>query len=339
MRPALPLLLLLLLLPQACATPDGRFGAGSVLRTFDNDSPAATDDQYTSGLSLSFVSKPAKSFEEVPLPKALGRALEAHWPVPEDDERFVIYSLSHRIFTPTDLSARDIVEDDLPYTALLYGTATVGSQGPKALSALSLSVGIAGPWALGEEVQSTVHDWIGSRDPEGWDNQLDNELLLNVGAEHRRRLVTAGRREGWGADLLGALSGSLGNLQSQATVASTVRAGWRVPQNFHMQSSFLTEESLGLRPYGGSTRELSLYGFAGFAATGLLNAIWLDGNTFEDSHRVDHDHHVLRGSVGMAMRKGPLLVSAAFEEATLPWDHPDGLDEERFLRLGVSWDF
>lgn len=331
--------LLLALLAAACVAPGDSLGAGSILRSIDNDSLDDSDDQYTSGVSFSYIAKHRPSFAAAPLPARLGQALDERWPFADQDQRFVIYSLSHRIFTPTDLSAREIVEDDIPYSGLLYGTATVGSQGPNTLNALSLSLGVVGPLALGEEIQSGIHQVTGSEDPKGWDEQLNNEPLVNMGFEHRRRLLHGGKGYSLGGDLLGAFSASAGNLQTQATLASTARMGYRVPSNFHMQSHFLAEESLGLRAYDSHPKRRSLYLFAGFAATALANAIYLDGNTFSESHSVDHDHYVLRGSVGIAGRYGPILASLAYERATLPWDHPDGLDDESYLRLGLSWDF
>ncbi len=329
-----------LLFASCAATGEGDgFSAGSVLRSIDNDSLANSDDQYTSGVSLSYLPKHERSFADAPLPDAIGDRLDAHWPFADQDERFVIYSLSHRIFTPTDLEAREPVEDDLPYSAFLYGTATVGSQSRDELNAFSLSLGVVGPAALGEEVQRGLHDLIGSREPEGWSHQLENEPLLNLGFEHRRRLHRTGDPQGLGADLLGAVAGSAGNLQTQATLAGTLRMGYRVPSNFHMQSHFLAEESLGIRAYDRPEKPRSLYAFTGFAATAIANAIFLDGNTFSGSHSVDHDHYVLRGSVGVAGQYGPLLATISYERASLPWDHPEGLDEESFLRLGLSWDF
>lgn len=330
---------LILLLSPACVAPGDSLAAGSVLRSIDNDSLDDSDDQYTSGVSLSYISRHEPSFARTPLPEWIGGALDDHWPFEGQDQRFVIYSLSHRVFTPTDLSARGVVEGDIPYAGLVYATATVGSQSPRALNAFALTLGIVGPAALGEEIQSGVHSLIDSEDPKGWDEQLDNEPLLNVGYEHRRRLLRSGAWKGVSGDVLGAFSASAGNLQTQATLASTARVGFRVPSNFHMQSHFLAEESLGLRANDPDPKRRSLYLFTGFAATALANAIYLDGNTFSDSHSVDHDHYVLRGSVGIAGSYGPVLGSLAYERATLPWDHPDGLDDESYLRLALSWDF
>jgi len=333
------LLAALALLLASCTTTGGAVGASSILRSVDNDLFAKSDDQYTSGLSISYVGEHERAFDDAEVPSWMGRFLDEHWPFPAEEERFVIYSLSQRIFTPTDLDATEVVEGDLPYSALLYGTITAGSQGPSRLDAFSLTLGVVGPWALGDEVQSAVHGVTGSDDPKGWDNQLENEPLLNVGFEERRRLARFGGGTGFGGDFLGGLSASLGNLETQATLASTARLGWRVPSNFHMVSEFLAEDSLGLRHFGPEPEKPLVYAFAGFAATLLANAIYLDGNTFSDSHSVEHDPYVLRGSLGLAGQYGRLLVSLVYERATLPWDHPEGLDHEDYLRIGLSWDF
>jgi len=323
----------------SCTATGGTLAAGSILRSVDNDLFAKSDDQYSSGLSISYVGPPEQTFSDTALPSWIGGFLDDHWPGTAEDERFVIYSISQRLFTPTDLEATEVVEDDLPYSALFYATATAGTQSADELDAASLSLGVVGPLALGEEVQSSVHKLTGSDDPKGWDNQLENEPLLNVGFEHRQRLMRFGQSSGIGGDLLAGLSASAGNLETQATLASTVRLGWRVPSNFQMQSEFLAEDSLGLRPWSPTPEKPFFYAFAGFAGTLLANAIYLDGNTFADSHSVEHDPYVLRGSLGLAWQYGRLLVSTVYERATLPWDQPEGLDHEDYLRFGISWDF
>ncbi len=332
-RKILPLVLL-----ASCAT-DGGFNAGSTLRSLDNDAFGHTDDQYTSGLAISYVSQPSASFEDTSLPESIGELLEERWLFDDEDQRFVIYSLSHRSFTPTDLTATALIENDLPYSSSLYGTVVVGSQNRDSLNALSLSVGVVGPLAFGEELQSATHELIDSKEPQGWDNQLENEPLLNIGVDARRRLATFGERDGFGGDLLGGVSASLGNLQTQASVATTLRAGYGVPSNFHMQTPFLTEVSLGLRAYDKRDGRWSAYGFAGVGATVLANAIYLDGNTFRDSHSVSHDHFVARGSVGLALRYRRILLALSLEAASIPWDQAEGLDFENYGRIGLSWDF
>ncbi len=106
-----------------------------------------------------------------------------------------------------------------------------------------------------------------------------------------------------------------------------------------MQAPFLTDKLHGLREYEQLEKRHSAYAFAGFAATALANAVYLGGHTFGDSHSVSHDNYVLRASASVAATRGSILTTLTYEQATLPWDHPDRLDEESYVRLGVSRDF
>lgn len=329
----------LLLLALASCTTDGGFSAGSTLRSLDNDTFQRSDDQYTSGLAFSYVSELTEDFAGAPIPEPIALLAEDSLLFPAGRQHFAIYSISHRIFTPTDLEATAVVEEDLPYSASLYGTTVIGSQSHNQLNALSFSFGVVGPWALGKELQSAYHEVIHSEDPAGWDNQLENEPLLNFGLDSRRRLLSFGDSDGFGGDVLGGLSASLGNLQTQSSAATSVRLGLGVPSNFHMQGPFLAEESLGLRSHDRVGTDWSVYGFGGLAATWLMHAIYLDGNTFEDSHEVSYDHFVARASFGLAVRYKKFLLAYSTETATVPWDHPDGLDYENYGRIAVSWDF
>ena len=65
---------------------------------------------------------------------------------------------------------------------------------------------------------------------------------------------------------MGGISLAVGNLQTHASVAATVRLGLALPTNFRMQAPFLSEESLGLRPFDEAAPR-SIYAFAGIAAT------------------------------------------------------------------------
>jgi len=58
----------------ACVAPGDSLGAGSILRSIDNDSTSGSDDQYTSGVSLSYIAEHGPSFDESPLPAGIGNS-------------------------------------------------------------------------------------------------------------------------------------------------------------------------------------------------------------------------------------------------------------------------
>lgn len=43
----------------------------------------------------------------------------------------------------------------------------------------AISLGVMGPAALGEEIQTNIHRWTGNKLPKGWQHQIKNDLILN----------------------------------------------------------------------------------------------------------------------------------------------------------------
>ncbi len=75
--------------------------------------------------------------------------------------------------------------DDRPYAGWLFFNTGIAhlyeDQGNKErINGLLLSIGIVGPCSFAEQTQKAVHRAIGSEIPQGWDNQLNNELGINV---------------------------------------------------------------------------------------------------------------------------------------------------------------
>jgi len=71
------------------------------------------------------------------------------------------------------------------------GFGLVANQGLKRYDKLELEVGIVGPYSGAEKVQEFWHSAFGLQVPQGWDNQLDNELGIVLYYERARRF---GRR-------------------------------------------------------------------------------------------------------------------------------------------------
>ena len=90
-------------------------------------------------------------------------------------------SISQDMFTPSNTEIAELDTTDRPYTALLYLTYAKYSnnfwKGRKLVSRLFL--GVQGPTAYGKEAQNTVHGLIDNPLVNGWDNQLENGLMLD----------------------------------------------------------------------------------------------------------------------------------------------------------------
>src|SRR4029077_9155987 len=51
-----------------------------------------------------------------------------------------------------------------------------------------LSTGVIGPAAGGAGMQKTIHHWIDYTQPQGWHNQIRNDLVLNYQLNYEREL-------------------------------------------------------------------------------------------------------------------------------------------------------
>jgi len=104
------------------------------------------------------------------------------------------FEIGQAIFTPEDIEATALIEDDRPYASWLYLNTGIGhvyrDRGDRdRLNMLLLTIGIVGPSSLGEETQEAVHSVFDNTDPQGWDNQLEDELGLNFTFLNKSRRI------------------------------------------------------------------------------------------------------------------------------------------------------
>jgi hypothetical protein len=100
--------------------------------------------------------------------------------------------LRQEIFTPKDLAADTIIIGDHPYSSTLtlaqVKIYTIPDRRMRIESALRL--GVLGPAALGFRTQELAHHVSNpSRPPEGWDNQLQNDIIVNYKAQVDKGMV------------------------------------------------------------------------------------------------------------------------------------------------------
>ena len=52
-----------------------------------------------------------------------------------------------------------------------------------------MSLGLIGPGAFGKEMQTKIHRLTGNKIPGGWDNQIQNDLVLNLKFDYEKQLL------------------------------------------------------------------------------------------------------------------------------------------------------
>jgi hypothetical protein len=269
------------LLLAATAAPAADLG-GSYTLLVENDVFTGSDQHYTNGLRLSYLSRQ----DDVP---DYIRQFAAAMPFVELGARLRAgYALGHNIYTPNNTKASGLVADERPYAGYLYaGMAVVAesdSRSGNILDTWELDIGIVGPSALGEEVQNNFHRLIGSQQARGWNNQLKDEITVSLTHERKWRHLWRHPTYGLGFDFTPHVGGSLGNLSTYLNLGATVRVGQglardygppRIRPSLPGSGFFLPQDGIGW------------YFYAGVDGRAMAHNIFLDGNTFKDSHSVD----------------------------------------------------
>jgi hypothetical protein len=312
--------ILFALLPAVCAiasdtasVDEERMQWGSITVYMENDKfLAGSDRHYTNGFKITALSRNlSRDFSEAP---ALAEKVVDLLPAEHVNRgaqektgfgrvaRKLGFSIGQNIYTPEDIVTTALVPDDRPYAAWLYGSLAVHLQTERRLDVFEVSLGIVGESALGQEIQNGWHKIIGVDEVLGWENQLFDEPGLIVAYEQRRRFTSEGASGGWGADFIPHAGVSLGNIATYANAGAQVRLGWRLPSDFGHAL---------IRPGGDSNthaaadlRGWAFHGFLGFDGRVSAWNIFLDGNTWKDSHSVDKREASIDFFGGLAVRFG-----------------------------------
>lgn len=276
----------------------------------ENDDVGGSDRHYTSGNRLACAGS---------MPGIIKRQLQPLVPDGMEGRFGSRYGLGYNFYTPDDISEPDLIEDDQPYAGWLYldfgfDTEVRSASGDiRYLDNLSLQVGVVGPLAGGEEVQTFSHDVLNATEPEGWDNQLDNEPGINYFYDRqwtglwRQPLTVEAEPSSLAIDMTPKLGAALGNIYTHAATGMTFRLG-RFETDDHGPPA--------IRPsFTGSDRfprtgGFSTYLFGGVEGRVVARNIFLDGNSFDsDSPSVDKKTLVGEARFGMAMTYGDVHLS------------------------------
>ena len=200
----------------------------------------------------------------------------------------VNYTIGQKIFTPDDTAATALVPDDRPYAGYLYISAGMLSRVSRKNNVdtgnlLEITLGMVGPASLAEQTQTNYHELINIDVPNGWDNQLSNEpgFGLSYARFWRHTSPLNGNLQ---TGMTPHVNMVIGNVYTYAASGVMFRAGT------HLENDLAPPN---IRPgfpglaFFRSSQQSSWYVFAGVEGRAVARNIFLDGNTFSDSHSVD----------------------------------------------------
>lgn len=305
------ILLILLVLGNPAIMPAearcGRIPAGepgsTIFLTFENDIVAGTDYGYTGGAQVSWISP--ELHRESPRGR---RSALVRLPLMNEPgyRRNISISLGQMIHTPRNIEYPGVIDDDRPYSGITYVSVGVHRMNARIQDTISFAMGILGPHSYAEYLQDKAHDTFKSVKPNGWENQLGDELLLNVYVERKWRTAHCRVREHLEMDVISFLGISLGNALSAGNTGFQARLGPELPHDFGtypIHPGFRNSSPMsGEDPrFFRKLPDLSLHVFAGVSGYAVARDITLDGNSFQNSHRIEKKPFVLEATAGLGI--------------------------------------
>ncbi len=257
--------------------------------TYDNDIFVGEDSGYTNGIYFSQYKTNQKSDKLTP-----GVLLNPLlWSLPEEThlEQFSSTTIGQAILTPFDITQETPDEGQLPYSGLLFMNQTFIVQNGSIADKVSTTLGVVGPWSGAESTQKFVHKMIGSDQPEGWDQQLDNELVFQFS---RGRAWRNWHSKSNNMDFVSMAEVQLGTIESSINAGFLLRYGQEIEETY----------AAGLLSPSRTTNPVAIEGgwyvYAGLHFAHLFNNIHADGNTFSNSASINYQRLQSGGFLGLA---------------------------------------
>lgn len=272
----------------------------------------ARDRWYTNGFRLSFA-YPAGGEPEI---FAWADSL-----LPSDEpgkDTDVFFAVGQAMFTPRDITADRLLADDRPYAGWLYLELGASGGTDRLQETLTLSAGTTGPPSMAKRTQQFVHTLTDSPEPQGWEFQLEAEPTLQLFYE-RSWFLPLGRIAGeTEIDLSPRLGGNLGNVFIDANAGLVARIGNYLPPGLPPRlNPSATGTGTTLRP---RKEGIGWFVFAGIEARGVARNLFLDGNSFTDSHSVAKENFVYEASAGIAASFDAFALSYTFVHRSEEFD-------------------
>ena len=267
----------------------------------DNDKYYGTDHGYTTGESITALYRISK--ENYSIYDILGYA-------DEDTHAYIAFSLTNQIYTPTDTLNQNLIRNDRPYAGWTYLESSIHKTTQNQLRSLSLKVGVVGP---------AFHRLIQVNRVQGWHNQLENEIGINIKYTQKWRYFSK-YSNGLESSVIPFLSAEFGNIAIGATAGMMARIGFNIPKDYGV-STINNNTDPGIPIYGEYNNQYTKpWSFSlNLAAAGSFIArdIFLDGNTFKNSHSVNIEHLV---AVGTTLRYKRIMVDIMATQTTKQFD-------------------
>ncbi|MFT5660439.1 MAG: lipid A 3-O-deacylase [Sulfurimonas sp.] len=267
----------------------------------ENDVYFGTDDGYSTGEMFTFLYF---------VPQADNFVYDMLGYNTKKSYSYITFSIANQIYTPTNTFTTDLQPNDRPYAGWTYLESGFHKTTKTQLRSLSLKVGTIGPASYSEEIQTNFHKIFGMDPVNGWEHQLNNELGINLKYTqkwkyHQKNL------DDLEASFIPFTSAELGNIAINTSAGFSARIGYNIPKDYGLSSINIGNDP-GIPVYGEyNNMRTHPWSFSiNFTAAGtvVVRDIFLDGNTFSDSHSMDKETFIGYYGAGFTIRYKNLVL-------------------------------
>ena len=310
---------------------------GTLTLVGENDSlSSGADRNYTSGIKLAYVSPVDVMPKWVRKLDGLTRAVTNARP------SFFGAAIGQSLFTPQDISVSPAPPNQHPYAGWLYAQLMMAAEenvvarDPRFVDLYELEFGMVGPSAMGRQSQAGIHQLLGAPEPLGWDSQLKDEFAFAVSLERRWRAekVFENLPGDLEVDAAPGIGVTLGTLRTEAKVGASFRLGHHLSDDYGAPR---VRPGLGGVGYFKARQPFSWYLFSGVEFRAVGRNLFLDGNTFRDSARVDKKNFVVDLQAGLAVQTGDWRLAYTYVTRTEEFEGQG--EQQDFGALALSWRF
>ncbi|WP_428739030.1 lipid A deacylase LpxR family protein [Sulfurimonas sp.] len=261
----------------------------------ENDADFREDNDYTYGseLSVLFYRKDINnSFLHIPFTDY------------KNQDNYISISYAQQIYTPFDLESPDIIVDDRPYAGFSYLKSGLYQSYNNNLKTLVLQIGIVGPSSKMRTVQKSIHSLVGSIDPLGWNHQIQDEFILQLNYSHKQYIEISKN-----IAVIPEYGVELGNASTKVYAIGLFRWGNYLPKDYG--SCQIDNTNYNKIPLKAQTKYKNKLGYVlnlSLKTNLVIHDIFLDGNSFKNSHSVDKNSFVAEIGYGFSINYGKFSI-------------------------------
>lgn len=307
---------------------------GTLTLTVENDVFTGSDNNYTNGVGIAWVSGAIDPHDDGVLGQWARFWSFLPFVASEGYTTYTSWALAQEINTPDDIQEPHPGVDDQPYSGILFVDSTLYARRWDWTHAWQLRLGVVGPASQADDVQREFHSLIGVDEPQGWDTQLPNEPVVNLGYT-AATLLAAGHTERsleWRVVPIATVG--VGNYFTGGGIGVYGEIGWNLADALGvtaLRSGLNAASTVGVTPQA----HWSISFFGGGGAYGVAHYLPLDGTLLRNSRSVDSNPVIGMGSFGFCLRRDRLNLSYAhtFFSETFATQR----ENTNFGTVSISW--